>query len=238
MKRVFTVLMIVCVPALAAAEALESGINNSTFDRSVRAQDDLFMAVNGSWLKQTEIPADKSNYGSFIILADQAQAQIRELVEQAAEGQHEPGSDEQKVGDFYRSFMDKSRLEELGLKPLQEKLEQIRKLDSAARVVEYWGTSRPLGVKSPVGFFVDQDDKNSAQYLAAVVQSGTTLPDRSYYLEDDEKYRAARSALQEYIAALFRLAGFDPAEAGEAGTEILELETRLAQNSMGTHRVA
>jgi predicted metalloendopeptidase len=204
-----------------------SGVDPTGFDRSVRIQDDLFLHVNGEWLKHTPIPDDKSNYGSFTILADEALLKLRQIIEDAAAGDHPAGSDAQKVGDFYRSYMDEALIEQRGLAPLQELLATIDRLESIEAVVAHFGELQHLAVRTPIGFFVDQDDKNSTQYLAAVVQSGTTLPDRDYYLEDDPKYVKAREALRAYIVRLYQLCEFADAEL--AADAILQLETRLAK---------
>ena len=226
----FSLLMVVCVAATSTpgrAEALRSGIDLQGFDQSVRAVDDLYMHVNGEWLKHTPIPSDKSNYGSFTILMDEALLNIRLLIEAAANGEHPDGSDEQKVGDFYRSFMNSERVESIGLQPLQAELDKLTSLESIDAVVEHMGRLQYFGVSSPFGYFVDQDDKDSTRYLISFVQSGTTLPDRDYYLEDDEKYVKARGALNAYIVALFELAGFSQPDA--AAKSILNIETQLAR---------
>jgi predicted metalloendopeptidase len=204
----------------------KSGIDPKGFDRSVRIQDDLFMHVNGEWLRHTPIPDDKSNYGSFTILSDEAQARIREIIEQAANGAAEESREAQKIGDFYRSYMNEELIEQCGLGSLKDELSKIDGLASIKDVVRHAGYLQTMGVGSPIGFYVDQDDKDSSQYLAVVIQSGTTLPDRDYYLKDDPKYRQAREALKEYITRLFELSGLPGAE--EAGSTILDLETKLA----------
>ena len=203
-----------------------SGLDDAGFDADVRVQDDLFMAVNGQWLQQTAIPSDRSNYGSFTVLADQAQAQIREIVEQAANSHPEPGTDERKVADFYQSFMDETRVASLESQPLRSGLNDISAIANIDEVVQYFGKANFLDVDTPIRLFVDQDDKNSTRYLANVFQGGTTLPDRDYYLEDDEKFVAARTALRAYITQLFELIGQDPLGIAD---EILKLETRLAE---------
>ena len=212
---------------LAAAETLKSGIDMKGFDKSVDPVDDLYMHVNGEWLRRTPIPSDKSNYGSFSILMDEALVNLRTLIEQAAEGDHAKGSDEQKVGDFYRSFMNEELAEEKGLKPLAAELEKLGELESVADVVRKMGTLQHLGLRTPMGYFVDQDDRDSTRYLPAFVQSGTSLPDRDYYLEDDEKYLKARAALTAYITRLFTIAQLPDPEA--AAKSILEIETKLAR---------
>ncbi len=216
-----------CCFAESSAESLRSGILQQGFDRSIRVQDDLFLHVNGEWLKHTPIPDDKSNYGAFTILMDETLLKIRDLVDEAASGTHAEGTDEQKVGDFYRSYMDEPLIDERGLSPLEKELDKISELSSLTDVVRHFGYLQHLGVRTPIGFYIDQDDKNSTQYLAAVVQSGTTLPDRDYYLEDDDKYVEARNALQSYIDRLLQLRGVE--DGHTTGLSILELESRLAK---------
>jgi predicted metalloendopeptidase len=213
--------------SLTRGQTLRSGIDQTTFDRSVRIQDDLFLHVNGEWLKHTPIPDDKSDFGSFTILADESLLNIRTIIEESAEANSAAGSEAQKVGDFYKSYMNEARAEDLGLDPLRAELKKIENLRSKEDVVRHFGYMEAHGVGSPIGFFVDQDDKNSTQYLAAVIQSGTSLPDRAYYLGEDEKYLASRGALQAYIAKLYQIGGF---EGGKVAAEaILTLETKLAE---------
>lgn len=209
------------------AETLKSGVDPKGFDPSVRIQDDLFIHVNGKWLAHTPIPDDKSNYGSFTILADEALVNIRAIIEKASAAAHPKGSDGQKVGDFYQSFMNEAAVEKAGITPLADELARLDRLESLESLVEYWGYLQKIGVGSPIGFYVDQDDKNSTQYLAAVVQSGTTLPDRDYYLQDDPKYLKAREALVAYIEQLYALA--KRSDGVEAAKAILQVETQLAQ---------
>ena len=102
-----------------AMTVAQRDLDTSDFDRSVRAQDDLFRFVNGSWLENTEIPSDKSNYGSFIELDDMSRERIRDLIQALAENDAEAGSDEQKIGDFYKSYMDTQEIEAAGITPLK-----------------------------------------------------------------------------------------------------------------------
>ncbi len=226
-KPLFTFILLMPFALANVTMAQETILDTSTFDRSVRPQDDLYLYVNGTWLQNTEIPADKSNFGSFIELADLSQERIRTLIEKTAESEHPKGSDAQKVGDFYKSFMNVELVNEKGMSPLQEQLEKIRSLGSHADVLKYFGTLQKMGVKTPVGFGVTQDDKDSTRYIVVIIQSGTTLPDRDYYLKDDENLVAAREALKTYIEKLFDLAAIENGES--AAESILELETKLAE---------
>ena len=197
-------LTITTLPVPVMAQDRHSGIDPDGFDTSVRPQDDLFMHVNGRWLLSTEIPADKSNYGSFTALDDAARENIRTIVEESAKNQSDAIG--QKVGDFYRSFMNEELIEEKGLEPLQAELAAIEKLKTANDVIEYFGRVGTMGISGPIGVYIGTDDKDSTRYLVAVVQSGTTLPDRDYYLNKDDEYQAARTALKVYITRLYELA--------------------------------
>jgi putative endopeptidase len=204
-------------------------IDTSALDRSIRIQDDLYQHVNGTWLKTTEIPNDKSNYGSFIKLADLSQQRIRSLVERVAKGEHDRGTDQQKVGDFYKSFMDEELANRKGVEPLQSELRKISQLNTREEIWDYMGQLGKLGAGGPVGFFVSQDAKNSSRYICQLIQSGTTLPDRDYYLSQDENSAEARTALRSYIRKLFDLASIENSDL--AAEQILDLETKLAEIS-------
>ena len=213
--------------SLAQGESLQSGIDSKGIDASVRAQDNLFLFANGEWLKHTPIPADKSNYGSFSILADEAEANIREIIAVAAQSDNPSGSDAQKIGDFFLSYMDEATIDRRGVDPLRTELAKIDQLTSREQIIRHFGALQSLDVTTPIGFYVDQDDKNSTQYLAAVIQSGTSLPDRDYYLKDDAKYVSAREKFKGYVTKLFELS--DLPDGAGAADAILALESRLAE---------
>jgi predicted metalloendopeptidase len=213
--------------APASAPLLASGLSLEGFDRGVRPQDDLFRFANGTWLDTTVIPADRSNYGSFTLLDDEAQANVRAIVEEAARSPDKvPGSDAQKIGDFYLSFMDTARADALGLKPLAAELGRIEAIASAQDVNRYFGYSQRIGIAHPIWFSVDQDEKNTSVYISYAYQKGLTLPDRDYYLQTDEKFVAIRAKYLEYITRLLELAGETDAPA--LAQRIMALETRLA----------
>jgi predicted metalloendopeptidase len=207
---------------------LGAGLDTAGFDRSVRPQDDLFRFVNGKWIETTEIPADRSNYGAFIALDDQAQADLREIVEAASrDPARAPGSDAQKIGDFYLSYMDTARADALGLTPLEPALERIEAIRDRKGLNEYFGYTERLGVIHPIWLYVAQDEKNTTAYIPYVFQKGLTLPDRDYYLKTDEKFVAIRAKYVAYVTQLLTRAG--AADAAAAAQRILALETRLAQ---------
>ena len=227
MRGVLAGLVLASVAGFATADdkKLDSGIDSDGFDTTVRPQDDLFLHVNGRWLLSTEIPSDKSNYGSFTALDDTAKENIRAIIEESVRNPTDDNS--HKVGDFYRSFMNEDLIAKKGLTPLRAQLDAIESLSTIEDVVRYFGRVNVVGIGSPFGFGIGTDDKNSSRYLAGISQGGTTLPDRDYYLEKDETYAAARAALKVYIVKLYELAKLPHGET--AAENILTLETALAK---------
>jgi len=220
------VLSLVVLNSPVSADSPKSGVDKRGIDESVRPQDDLFMHLNGEWLKHTPIPADKSSYGSFEILADESDASIRTIIADAVDSKNPAGSDLQRIGDFFLSYMDEDTIEQLGIEPLRAELAKIDGLNSKEAIVKHLGYLQTIDVGGPIGFYIDQDDKNSTQYLAAIMQSGTSLPDRDYYLKWDNKYLSARVALKKYIAKIFELSELPDGE--EAAEAIVAIETKLA----------
>jgi putative endopeptidase len=206
---------------------LKSGLDLNGFDRSVRPQDDLYRFAGGSWLANTEIPKDRSNYGSFIILDDQAQEEVKQLIVAASEqADRKTGSDAQKVGDFYLAYMDTTRVESLGIAPLREEMARIDAIATPRDVARYIGHSQRIGVSQPFAWFSSPDNKNSSAYLGSLYQNGLTMPDRDYYLSPDEKYAQFRAKFAAYVEQMLARAG--EREARSAAARIAALETRIA----------
>ncbi len=193
-------------------------------DPDVRPQDDLFRHVNGRWLESTDIPADRSAWGSFVVLAEQSEARVRAIIERLAGGHHEHGSNAQKIGDLFTSFMDEDRIESLGAEPVRADLEAVAALADLRALSEFVGGLERRGGSGFFGAYVNTDDRNSERYLVTVVQGGIGLPDESYYR--DEKFADIRTAYLDHVDRLLTLAGWaDPAGAAQ---RVLDLETRLA----------
>jgi predicted metalloendopeptidase len=203
------------------------GIDAAGIDRNVRPQDDLYEHVNGRWLAETSIPEDKSNYGAFAQLADRAEEQIRAIIEEAAASDAPPGSERRKIGDFYASFMNTERVEALGLAPLEAQLARIDALAAVADLVRYLGFAQRTGVSVPLGFYVNQDERDTTTYIVYFGQAGLGLPDRDYYFKEEERFAQVRAAYVKHVARTLGLAGLaDPAGAAD---RVVALETRLAE---------
>jgi predicted metalloendopeptidase len=205
-----------------------NGIELANFDTSVRPQDDFFRYVNGSWLRNTPIPSDRSNFGSFIELRDRSEEALRQLIEDAARQQNRPGSDAQKAADFYLAYMDSARIEQQGIRPLQGEISRIASLRDKGQLPAQWAHMTRIGVGTPISGYIGQDAKNATEYVVSVGQSGLGLPDRDYYFNQGAKFEQTRQAYQAYIETMMRLAG-QPDPAG-AARNIVALETRIAQS--------
>jgi putative endopeptidase len=214
-------------PAAAPSNTLGSGIDTANFDTSVRPGDDFYAYVNGTWLANTPMPSDKSNYGSFTALADDAEAYLREIIEAAAAQDAAPGSDAQKVGDFFQSFMDEERIEVLGAEPLQATLAEIAAITDKNALLIKMAELNHISLQMPVGVYIDNDAKQSDQYISYLTQWGLGLPDRDWYLsEDDASHEEARNAYGEYVTNVLALAGYERAE--EAAQSVLGIEFLIA----------
>ncbi len=230
MLRILTTVIITLLLAVSCTDQVElSGVDKSNFDTSVRPQDDFYQYVNGTWLEETEMPADKSAYGSFHILYDENQLRLRAIIEDAANQENKAsGSDVQKVGDFYASFMDSAKIEELGLQPLEEELTLIENIETWDALAELFAHHRIIGVQRPFTYWVGQDDKNSEEYILFFNQSGLGLPDRDYYFTKGEKFEDIRTKYVEYLTKILELAKDE--NAVEIANTVMEMEKALADN--------
>ncbi|MGW0040250.1 M13 family metallopeptidase [Rhodococcus sp. NPDC003348] len=201
-----------------------SGIDLTHLDTGTRAQDDLFVHVNGQWLDNYEIPADRAVDGAFRTLYDQAEIDVRAIIDEAADGGGENGTDTQRIGDLYRSFMDAEAVERAGLDPIADELAAVDAVSDLSALAGLLGRLQRTGVGGAIGNYVDTDAKNSARYLVHLTQSGIGLPDESYYREDS--YAEIRDAYVRHVEAMLALAG-RPDPAG-AARRILDLETAIA----------
>jgi len=215
------------VASVASAQATRpSGIDTSAFDRSVRPQDDLFRFVNGGWLKRTPIPNDAASWGAFNELDERSRESMRTILEDASRSNAAAGSEERKVGDLYASFLDSARVEALGVTPLKGELARIAALKSSAELPAMFAHLARIGVARPFGAGVGADPKKSTTNAVQISQSGLTLPDRDYYLNNDARMTAVRKSYAEYLAKLFTLAE-QPDPAG-AASRVIALETAIA----------
>lgn len=216
------------------------GLDTANLDRTCKPCDDFYHYVNGAWLKKNPVPPDYPSWGRFDELQERNRGQLREILEAAAKETNAPeGSTEQKIGDFYASCMDESKIEADGIKPLQpelERIDQIHDLPSLqAEIARLQGNGEHPGFQAgqanPLfGFRSTQDAKNSTQVIGSATQGGLGLPDRDYTKADD-KSKQIRDQYMEHVTKMFRLMGDDAKATAEAKT-VMGMETKLAESSM------
>jgi endothelin-converting enzyme/putative endopeptidase len=198
-------------------------------DPAIRPQDDLFGHVNGRWLETVEIPADKGSWGPFLQLADIAEQQVRDIIEELAErvasGEQGLDGDPMRIACLYASFMDEATVESLGLAPIRPLLDAVDSLRDVRDLAAFLGEFEQVGGSGPFGVYVDVDAKNSDRCLVNLTQGGLGLPDESYY--HDEKFAEIRDKYVDFLTRMFALVGREDA-AADAAT-VMDVETRLSQ---------
>lgn len=203
---------------------LRSGIDLRYVDADVRPQDDLFGHVNGRWLTDYDIPADRATDGAFRTLADRAEEQVRDIITSASAAD---GPDAQRIGDLYASFMDEAAVARIGVAPLLAELDTVSAAADRDALASVVGALQRTGVGGGAGVYVDTDSKDSTRYLLHVSQSGLGLPDESYYR--DPAHAAILTAYPEHIARMLTLVhGAGDGDHAATARRIVELETKLA----------
>jgi putative endopeptidase len=206
----------------AQTPSTNPGIDLDELDPAVRPADDLFRHVNGKWIERTEIPSDKARYGSFYVLAEEAEKAVRDIIEDARSG--DPGTEERKIGDLYTSFLDEPAIEARGWDAVTPDFEAIEGVDDIPSLLKQLGRLERLGTSGFVQAFVDNDPGDPERYLVFLEQGGLGLPDESYYRED--KFAEIRTAYRAHLERMFGMAGHtEPAARAE---RVLALETELA----------
>ncbi|MGD8359658.1 MAG: M13 family metallopeptidase, partial [Lysobacterales bacterium] len=210
------------------APTLGSGIDESGFDTTVRPQDDFFEYANGKWVAETPLPADRARWGSFDRLRQESQEAIRTLVEEvSAEENVAPGSASQKIRDYYNAYVDSDQPNTLGVEAIRPELDEIAAIGSYDDLFRTFSTLGIYGVDSPIGGGVFSDLKDPDTNVVYIVQAGLTLPDRDYYLKDDDQFVKGRELYRAYVARLFDLAGIEGG--AEKADTLFALEHALAE---------
>lgn len=213
-------------PKNTAAKLLKSGIDRAGMDFGVRPQDDFFAYANGTWIKETVIPADQSGWGSFQILSEAGLDQLQTIIQDVADSSDDAKT--AKIGDFYNAYVDLERVNELGISPVADLLTQIDAVSSHTQVVEFFATTNELGIDGPFNFRIGQDVKSPDNYILITWQSGLGLPDRDYYFDESERGMELRTKYVNFIADLLSLSDYTDAKA--AAERIMAVETQLAEH--------
>jgi putative endopeptidase len=209
------------------------GYNLADLDRSVKPCEDFYDFAVGGWKKANPIPAAYSRWGSFNILRNHNEDVLRAILEDAAKDKSaKPGSNWQKIGDFYASCMDESGIEAAGLKPLEPELGRIAAIHDAASFQAEVARLQREGVNAVFDFGSEQDFKDSTRVIAAAAQGGLGLPDRDYYTREDEKSKEQRAAYVRHVTNMFKLLGETETAAAADANTVMQIETVLAKSSM------
>ena len=231
------------IPCLALGMAVLTSCNQkqepvdpilSHIDPSVRPQDDFFEYANGTWFKQHPIPASEQSTGIFTAVDDTVQAQVYQICLEASSTENPKGSNKQKIGDLYASGMDSVALNANGineLKPVFEQIDAIKSLSDLPKTLAYL---RSHGGGGFFGFGVYQDDKKSDENSVNLNQGGLSLPDRRFYVDEDQKSADIRTKFVDYMQGLFKTMGYAEAQAKSSADKVMALETALAKSSRKT----
>ncbi len=230
------ILSVVAALGLAAQTSSSTksspGFSLDTIDKSVDPCVDFYQYACGNWIKQTEIPADQSTWGSFSELRDRNLEIERGILEKDASGGANRDPIDQKIGDLYGSCMDEKAVEAKGIAPVRPELEAVAAVSDKSGLMRELARLDMIGDGSLFNFYSQPDLHNAAQVIADIDQGGLTLPDRDYYIKDDPKMKDMRQHLVEYVSQLFTLAGQSTQQADGSAATVLRIETALADASM------
>jgi predicted metalloendopeptidase len=209
----------------------QSGVDVANVDQTVRAQDDFFRYSQGKWLKDVDIPVDRASWGAFNIAQETVENQVRTIIEQSEQDKKRaPGSDAQKIGDFYASFMDEARRDAQGLAPLKGELARIAAIGDKQGIAVQMAHMLRIGAGAPIDMSIHQDNKDSTRYVADIAQSGLGMPNRDYYLSDkDARLADIRAKYQVHVEKMLALAGHAQAQAAAEAAQVVALETDIAR---------
>ena len=224
--------MAVLVIAAFATTFAQTGINTAHIDKSVDPCTDLYMFANGGWYKANEIPADRSVWGAWAELYEKNLVDQKSVLDAAASSGAAQGTPAQKVGDFFKAAMDSTGIEAQGIKPLADEFARIAAIKDAAGLIDEFVRLEKYSINVPFLFEVYQDAKNSDRNIIQISQAGLGLPDRDYYLNDDDESRELRKQYIQHTVKTLRLLGDSEADAAMQAEVIMALETRLAKASM------
>jgi len=206
--------------------------DKSGMDTTVSPGDDFFSYANGTWIKKTQIPASESEWGSFVTLDNDNIKNLHEILDDISSKDNDAGSNEQKVGDLFKSGMDTIAIEKLSYGPVKPLLAKINAVKDYKELIKLAADGFKDGEGFLLGFYVSPDDRISSKNISHFDQTGITLPDKDYYFKTDSASKKIRVEYVKYIAKLFALTGTDTATATKKANNILELETEIAQSHL------
>ena len=234
-KGGLTLLSVFAVASITQAQTdKKKYIDSANMDLTVKPGDDFYQYASGTWIKNNPVPAKEIRWGSFDVLHEYNSQAVKGLLETAAADKTaKPGSITKRVGDFYAAAIDTLAIEKLGYTPIKGELEKINQIKDLQGILNHAAYLRTLGSFSPMfGIGVSQDKKNATKYIVYLSQNGTTLPDRDYYLKNDDQTKRIQAAYNTYMITLFGLIGYRQEQAQKKAETIFNIEKNLAQAQM------
>jgi len=217
---------VTAAPARRTAAIGAFGIDLAARDLSVKPGDDFFRYANGTWLANTQIPADRTRWGTFDILREKSDNDVRTIIEEVALAGGAPGSNQQKVADYYNSFLNQEAIDALGLAPVQPQIDRINALRTHEDTIRLIA-SPDVAVTAPIAIYVGLDDRNPNRYITNMSHSGLGLPEREYYRRSDGEFPNIRAAYLAYLEQILTLAG--EANAARKAQAVMAFEAQIAE---------
>lgn len=212
-------------------DVLSSGLDKANMDLTAKPGTDFYQYATGGWQKAHPLTAEYSRYAQFDALAENNRKQLNELIEQMAQCKHKQGSLEQKIGTYYRLAMDSVRRNKEDYAPIQSLLNEVQAINSRKGLQYEMARLQSLGISNFFHFGCDADLKDAKWNLMQINQGGISMGERDYYLEEDEPTQKIREAYRTYVSNLFKMTGFNEADAQRAMEAVLTIETRIAKAS-------
>ena len=223
MKKIF-LLIALGIMAIGCSKQQTTGIDLTNLDTTAVAQNDFYQYACGGWMEKNPLTGEFSRYGSFDVVREANKKQLNDLIGEIAAKQHKAGTIEQKIGDLYNMAMDTARRDNEGIAAVKPELERIWAVEDRSEFDQLMGSTYQFGI---FGMYVDADEMNSSMNILKEFQGGFALGEKEYYIDEDETTVGIRNAYVKHVANMFRLFGYDDAEAKAA--TVLRLETRLAK---------
>ena len=229
-KKLLPAMMMAAFCAVSCQEnGLKSGLDTKNFDQTVKPVDDFYQYACGGWMESHPLPAIYSRYGSFDKLGEDNEMRLHEILSDLQKKEFEEGTVEKKLSDLFKLAMDSVSRDKNGIAPVKAELERIAAAKTNDDLFAILKSNLEYGDQQFIAYGFTADEKNSSENILTVFQSGTTLPERSYYLEDSEEMKTIREAYKQHIVRMFKLFGFDEATAEKKMNSVMALETKLAQ---------
>lgn len=227
MKHLFPIMMLMVAPTMGMAQS-KSGLVEANFDKSVRPADDFYQFATGGWQKKHPLPAAYSRFGSFDQLAEDNNKRINTILGELQKKTYKKGTMEQKLSDFYKLAMDADRRNKEGITPVKPLLDEMEAAKTKKDLEQLQLKYAAQGYGVACGTYFAADEKNVTMNILNVSQSGLTLGQKDYYLNNDAATIAIRDEYKKHIARMFSLYGFDEAQAQAKADIIFKTETALA----------